>query len=92
MFDFNDLIYKGYFIMPYKQELVDEINMLVLFDVSNGQEGLKVHSSASDNSISATKRLFDKGLVSHKDGGYLTDLGVEAAGYAQSLLSILSAD
>lgn len=78
--------------MPYKQELIDEINMLVLFDVSNAQEGLKVHSSANDNSISATKRLFDKGLISQKDGGYLTDLGVEAAEHAQSLLSILSAD
>lgn len=75
--------------MPYTTELVDEINVLVLFNVSNNQEGLKVHSTANDSSIGATKRLFDKGLITQKDGGYLTDLGVEAVEHAQSLLTLL---
>lgn len=75
--------------MPYKKEIVDEINVLVLFDTTNGQEGLKVHSTATSASIEAAKRLFNKGLVTQKDGGYLTDLGVDAAQHAQSLLSIL---
>ena len=75
--------------MPYTTELVDEINVLVLFNVSNNQEGLKVHSTANDSSIDATKRLFDKGLITQKDGGYLTDLGVEAVEHAQSLLTLL---
>ena len=75
--------------MPYKKELVDEINVLVLFDVSNTQEGLKVHSTANDDSIEATKRLYDKGLITQKDGGYLTALGSDAAEHAQSLLTIL---
>ncbi len=76
--------------MPYKKELVDEMNVLVLFDVSNGQEGLKVHSSASKDAIAAAKRLHDKGLTTQKDGGYLTDLGLEAAEHAHSLLRILT--
>lgn len=78
--------------MPYKKEFVDELNVLALFDVSNGQEGLKVHSSASDESIEATNRLYDKGLITQKDGGYLTDLGLDAAEHVQSLLTILSTD
>lgn len=76
--------------MPYKKELVDEINVLALFDTSNNQEGLKVHSSASSDSIEATVRLHKKGLITQKDGGYLTDLGVDAAEHVQSLLSILN--
>ena len=76
--------------MHYKKELVDEINVLALFDITNGQEGLKVHSSASDDSIEATIRLYDKGLITQKDGGYLTDLGIDAAEHVQSLLTILS--
>lgn len=78
--------------MPYKQELVDEVNVLVLFNVSNSQEGLKVHSSAKEGAIEATKRLHDKGLITQKDGGYLTSLGSDAAGHAQSLLTILSSE
>ena len=78
--------------MHYKKEIVDELNVLVLFDISNAQEGLKVHSSASDDSIAATRRLFDKGLITQNDGGYLTDLGLEAAEHAQSLWGILSAE
>ena len=76
--------------MTYKKNIVDEINMLVLFDVSNNQEGLKVHSSANKDSVEATNRLHDKGLITKKDGGYLTDLGIEAAEHAQSLQRILT--
>jgi len=40
--------------------------------------------------IAAAKRLFDKGLISQNDGGYLTDLGVETAEHAQKMLTILT--
>ena len=76
--------------MRYNSELIEEINILILFDPSNNQEGLKVHTSAKNISIEATKRLYSKGLISHEDGGYLTALGVEASEHAQSLLSILT--
>lgn len=78
--------------MSYTTKLVDETNMLILFDLSNGQEGIKVHASAGDASIEATKRLYEKGLITQKDGGYLTGLGVDAAEHAQSLLTILTTD
>ena len=78
--------------MSYTTELVDEINVLILFDTSNSQEGLKVHTSAESGLITATKRLHEKGLITQKDGGYLTGLGVDAAEQAQSLLTILTTD
>jgi uncharacterized protein (TIGR02647 family) len=41
--------------------------------------------------IEAAKRLFDKGLTTQDDGGYLTDLGIEVAEHTQRMLTILSA-
>lgn len=78
--------------MSYTAEFIDEINVLTLFDVSNHQEGIKVHTSAENNAIEATKRLYSKGLVTQEDGGYLTDIGLEAAECAQLLLSLIKAD
>lgn len=77
--------------MPYTQELVDELNILVRYDLTTTQAGIKVHkSSAAPNIVAATQRLFDKGLVSQDDGGYLTALGHEAAEQAHTLLGLLN--
>ncbi len=73
----------------FNNEQLDEIHCLNLFDLNNTQVGLKVHHTAKPESIAAMKRLFEKGLVDHDDGGYLTPLGQEAAEFAQGLLSIL---
>lgn len=76
--------------MSISTEVIDELNMLTLFDVSNNQEGIKIHSTAGTSAIDASTRLYDKGLITQKDGGYLTDLGMESALHAQTLLSILT--
>ena len=76
--------------MPYTQDIVDEINILVRYNLSTTQEGIKVHKTASPEIISATKRLYDKGLVTQEDGGYLTSLGHEAAEQAQTVLNLLN--
>lgn len=65
--------------MILTSELRDEISLLLQFDISSAQAGLKVHSQASPESVAAAQRLFEKGLVDHVDGGYLTALGREAA-------------
>ena len=75
--------------MPYTQDVVDEINILVRYNLSTTQEGIKVHKNAAPESIAATKRLFNKGLVTQEDGGYLTNLGHEAAEQAQTVLNLL---
>jgi uncharacterized protein (TIGR02647 family) len=76
--------------MPYTQDLVDEINILVRYNLSTTQEGIKVHKTAAPAIIAATKRLHDKGLITNKDGGYLTNLGREAAEQAQAVLDLLN--
>jgi uncharacterized protein (TIGR02647 family) len=76
--------------MPYTQEIVDEINILVRYNLSTTQEGIKVHKTAAPEIIAATKRLYDKGLVTQEDGGYLTSLGHEAAEQAQMVLNLLN--
>jgi len=78
--------------MSYTEELVNELNVLILFDLSNNQEGIKVHKSAEKAVISAAKRLHEKGLITQIDGGYLTGLGLDAAEHAQTLLTILTTD
>lgn len=76
--------------MAYTQEQLNELNVLNLFDLSNHQEGIKIHSSADPSLIAAALRLYEKGLITQQDGGYLTHLGIEAAEFAQTLLSILT--
>jgi uncharacterized protein (TIGR02647 family) len=77
--------------MAFTTDHLAEMNLLSLFNLSSINEGIKVHShSASQEAIAAAGRLYAKGLVTQKDGGYLTSLGSEAAEHAQRLLSVLS--
>ena len=76
--------------MSYTPELVAELEILALFNLGNTLEGLKIHQTAAPQAIAATHRLFEKGLITQTDGGYLTSLGLEAAEHAQGLLTILT--
>ncbi|MEC9483746.1 MAG: TIGR02647 family protein [Halomonas sp.] len=78
--------------MTYTAEMLDELNVLCLFNLATTQEGIKVHSSAAPEKIAATQRLFERGLITQRDGGYLTGLGHDAAEHAQSLLTILATE
>ncbi|MBL4867627.1 MAG: TIGR02647 family protein [Pseudomonadales bacterium] len=75
--------------MPYNPELAEELNILNQFNLETTQEGIKVHAAAGSDAVAAAQRLFDKGLTSLSDGGYLTELGRSAAEHSQSLLLIL---
>ena len=75
--------------MPFQPNLIEELNMIVRFKPDSIQEGLKVHTNAAPEVIAATQRLYDKGLVTQPDGGYLTDLGHELAQHVHSALNIL---
>ncbi len=76
--------------MPISPELVAEMQVLRMFDTSTSQTGLKVHSDASTDIISATRRLFEKQLTTQIDGGYLTPLGYECSVHLQQLMQILN--
>jgi uncharacterized protein (TIGR02647 family) len=40
--------------------------------------------------IAAAKRLFDKGIVTQEDGGYLTNLGYDLADHAKIIQAALA--
>lgn len=76
--------------MTYTEERLNELNVLMQFDLNSTQGGVKIHSSADPEIIEAAERLHNKGLISQKDGGYLTNLGVECAEKVQTLYAVLS--
>ncbi|WP_198246730.1 TIGR02647 family protein [methane-oxidizing endosymbiont of Gigantopelta aegis] len=75
--------------MALSQEIIDEINLLALFNLESIQEGIKVHTQTNPQAAAAAERLFKKGIVTQQDGGYLTDLGIESAEHLQRLLLVL---
>lgn len=77
--------------MPYNDNIQEEINMLIRFSQTSDHQGLKVRNDAAPELVTATRRLFDKDLITQMDGGYLTPLGHEAADQAHALLNILNA-
>lgn len=77
--------------MPFTDHASEELNLLLKFSNNSFEQGIKVHSDARQEMINACQRLFDKGLVSRRDGGYLTDAGVEALEHVQKLSGLLHA-
>ena len=77
--------------MSYTQENIEELEVLMLFDLTTSQEGIKIHKTAEAAKISAAQRLHDKGFITLVDGGYLTSLGREAAEHTQFLCTMLNA-
>ncbi len=75
--------------MKFSQEKIDELNLLLQFNLDSMQLGIKIHSSATPDDIEAIKRLYNKGMVTAPDGGYLTDLGHTSADHAQALFRLL---
>ena len=76
--------------MHYTDEQMAEMDILIRYNLQSTQQGIKVHSKANKEQIAAVQRLFDKGLVTAVDGGYLTSLGIKAAEHAQALLLMLA--
>lgn len=76
--------------MHYTTDLLAELDILIQYSLDTTGQGIKVHSTASEEKIAAVQRLFDKDLVTQTDGGYLTELGRRAAEHAQALILLLS--
>ena len=76
--------------MNYTQEQIAELDILINYSLESTQQGIKVHSNADEVVLEAVERLFDKGLVTQIDGGYLTDIGRKAAEHAQALVLMLA--
>ncbi|ABG39518.1 conserved hypothetical protein [Paraglaciecola sp. T6c] len=76
--------------MSLTNEMVSEFNLLLKFPTTSLMQGLKIHHDAEPAVIDAAKRLFEKGIVTLPDGGYLTDLGHDLIEHAQVVQSALA--
>ncbi len=76
--------------MQFTQENLDELNILMLFNLSTTQEGIKIHKNATSATIAAAKRLHNKGIITLEDGGYLTTIGHEAAEQVHLLFGLIN--
>jgi|TARA_R110000744_G_scaffold153828_2_gene268268 uncharacterized protein (TIGR02647 family) len=70
--------------------MVSEFNLLLKFPTTSLMQGLKIHHDAEPAVVDAAKRLFEKGIVTLPDGGYLTDLGHDLIEHAQVVQSALA--
>ncbi|MFT5321745.1 MAG: hypothetical protein ACI934_001903 [Pseudohongiellaceae bacterium] len=77
--------------MSLNPQLLQEIELLIMFDARNPLEGIKVHHEADPGKIDAAKRLHELGIITLSDGGYLTPRGQEAIEHAEALINILQA-
>ena len=75
--------------MPFDNSTLEEMHLLMQFDSSTMGNGIKVHSNARAEVISASRALFEKGLITQSDGGYLTDAGIEALAHLEALTGLL---
>lgn len=76
--------------MQFSQDNLEELNILIRYNLTTTLEGIKVHTTAAPETIDATHRLHHKGLVTLEDGGYLTAIGHEAAEHAHALLGLIN--
>jgi len=74
----------------YSDAFFEEMKLLAKFPEKSQLEGLKVHKDADQPIIQAAQSLFDKGLISQHDGGYLTDSGLEITSHLQHVLIALT--
>ena len=76
--------------MTFTSDMVAELNLLLKFPNTSLMQGIKVHHDAEPELIGAAQRLFDKGIVTLPDGGYLTDLGHDLMEHAQIIATALA--
>lgn len=75
--------------MQFTPDLIAEMELLLEFDISTAQAGIKIHKTATAEVKAAASRLFEKKIISQEDGGYLTTIGMTSAEHAQSLHMLL---
>lgn len=77
---------------PISAELADELALLSRFPLDTLDLGLKIHGDAEGWVIAAAARLFAKGMLTHRDGGYLTERGREAAEHWGRVHALMTAE
>lgn len=77
-------------LKKYPDNLFEEIKLLAKFPTESQMEGIKIHHEASETVRASAQSLFDKGLISQNDGGYLTFSGQEMLEHLHQVLDTLN--
>lgn len=76
--------------MVLDAELIDELNLLLRYQMtSTSAGGVELGEAADPAIIAAAKRLHQKGLIERPNGGNLTDSGREAVDRLSRLIGQL---
>jgi uncharacterized protein (TIGR02647 family) len=76
--------------MSLTPAMLEELELLNMFNLDTTTQGIKIHHDATVGKISAGKRLYAKGMITQEDGGYLTPLGQQTAEHAKVLVALLN--
>ena len=76
--------------MHLDSELIEELNLLMRFGRDASSEAMEIYPNSDQAMIAAAARLFAKGLISQRDGGRLTDTGLEAAECMSRLANLVA--
>ena len=77
-------------IKNYPDALFEEMKLLAKFPEKSQLGGIKIRHDANSEMIDAASSLFNKGLITQPDGGYLTDSGLETVNHLHHILVTLS--
>lgn len=72
------------------QNIHAQLTVLTQFIADTTQQGIKIHHDARPELIEAAETLHQNGLITQRDGGYLTDLGMEATRHLESVIDVLT--
>ncbi len=76
--------------MQLDAELIEELSLLRRISQNLSEEEIDLSTIGDRTVVTAAGRLFEKGIISHADGGHLTDSGREAAEHMNRLFNQLS--
>jgi uncharacterized protein (TIGR02647 family) len=69
---------------------IQDLALLARFDLTNLELGIKLHQDSDPELRESAQRLFQKGVITEADGGYLTPFGVSLLEYLDHLLNALT--
>jgi uncharacterized protein (TIGR02647 family) len=75
--------------MQLTNDTIAELDLLLKFPTDSMMQGLKIHHDAEQQTVDAAQRLYNKGVITQVDGGYLTDLGLDLLDHAQKVFTAL---
>ena len=76
-------------IEQISNDFIEKLKILACFEPQNLSQGIKLRSDMDDNTRQAAAFLYQQGLISEVDGGYLTPFGIMMVEHLQHLLVAL---